>query len=129
MELTLYGIDIYTVDVDDRGIDFVARASGGNYFEFQVKSVRESGYIFLPKASFELRPNLFAAVVVFKNGEVPHLFLVPSLEWLKPNDLLRDRKYEGKKSPPEWGINISAKNWELLEQYRCEKVVRVLGSA
>ena len=126
MALTLHGIDIYTSDVDDRGIDFIARTTSGSFYEVQVKSLRESGYIFHQKSLFELKPNLISAVVIFRNSEPPHLFLIPALEWLKPNALLRDRDYEGKQSDPEWGINVSKKNWPLLEQYAFERMVSVL---
>jgi len=124
MELTLYGVDIYTSDVDDRGIDFVARKNVSTYYDFQVKSVRDYKYIFFPKDKFQLCPNLIAAVVVFVNEEPPNLFAIPSLEWERPNKLLVSRDYEGKKSKPEWGLNISQKNWGLLKEYEFEKVVR-----
>jgi hypothetical protein len=126
MELTLHGIDIYTADVDDRGIDFVARTPKGSFYEVQVKSLRESGYIFFEKSKFELRANLVAAIVIFRQGEPPTPFLIPALEWLKPNSLLANRDYEGKKSAPEWGLNISKKNWPLLEQYGFEKMAGVM---
>jgi hypothetical protein len=42
MEFALYAFEVYTSEVDDRGIDFVARHGAGGFFEVQVKSVRES---------------------------------------------------------------------------------------
>ena len=126
MEMTLHGIDVYTADVDDRGIDFIARTAKGAFYEVQVKSLRNTGYIFHPKDLFEPRPNLVSAVVIFRDGEPPHLFLIPAPEWLNPNDLLRDHNYDGKKSAPEWGINVSKKNWPLLEKYSFEKMVVAL---
>ena len=46
MELTMYGFQVYTTEVDDRGIDFVARFENGSFVSIQVKSVRENGYVF-----------------------------------------------------------------------------------
>ena len=40
MEFTKYGFDVYTAEVDDKGIDFVIRNSGDKYFDIQVKSIR-----------------------------------------------------------------------------------------
>ncbi|SRR6266446_7563919 len=60
MELTLWGFDVYTTEVDDRGIDFVIRRGTNRYYDVQVKSSRSMNYIFFPKATFELRDNLFS---------------------------------------------------------------------
>ncbi len=40
----------------------------------------------------------------------PSLFLIPATEWLNPSSPLVSRDYEGKKSPPEYGVNVS-KSW------------------
>jgi hypothetical protein len=126
MEFTVYGFDVYSTEVDDRGIDFVIRKEPGTYFDIQVKSVRDLNYIFMRKDKFQLRSNLFVAIVLFTEGELPKVYLIPSDEWKKPNELLVDRKYEGKKSPPEWGLNLSKKNMSILEKYNFEKQVMKL---
>lgn len=126
MELTLYGFDIYTSEVDDRGIDFVIRKSRDRYYDVQVKSIRGLGYIFFPKSKFDLHPNLLAAIVVLQPMESPHLFLVPSVVWEKPNRLFVDREYIGKKSPPEWGLNLNKTTYTLLADYSFEKIITSL---
>lgn len=40
MELTAQGCDVYTSEVDDRGIDFVIRKDYWHYYDIQVKSFR-----------------------------------------------------------------------------------------
>ena len=41
MEFVSYGYDVYTSEVDDHGVDFVARNPvDGQYYEIQVKSIR-----------------------------------------------------------------------------------------
>jgi len=127
MELTLYGLDTFTPEVDDKGIDFIVRNMSGEHFEVQVKSVRRMNYIFFPKSKFEIRSNMFAAVVVFETGKAPKLFLIPSEAWNTPNALLRSHDFEGKKGKPEWGLNISRKNWPLLERFAFEKVVQLIA--
>lgn len=126
MALTQFDLDVYSAEVDDKGIDFVIRKNADLYYEIQVKSIRGMNYVFFPKDKFELRQNLYAAVVVFLNDQTPELFLINSTEWLKPNSLFVDRRYEGKKSNPEWGLNISKKNWFILEQYAFDKVALTL---
>jgi len=126
MEFTLYGYDVYTTEVDDQGIDFVIRKSDLSYYDVQVKSVRGLNYIFFPKDKFILRKNLIATIVVFCEGKLPYLFLIPSLTWENPNKLFVSRDYAGKKSKPEYGINLSMRNFSLLEEYRFDNVIRSL---
>ena len=41
MEFTSYGYDVYTSEVDDHGVDFIAKNPTGHFWEVQVKAVRE----------------------------------------------------------------------------------------
>ena len=129
MELTMYGFQVYATEVDDRGIDFVARFESGPYFSIQVKSVREKGYVFMQKEKFQISTDWYLALAVLEQGREPNLYLIPSDAWKTPNALFVDRNYEGKKSKPEWGINLSKKNMPLLEAYSFECVVPQLKHA
>lgn len=122
MEFTLYGFEVYSSEVDDRGIDFVLRKDY-RYYDVQVKSIRGLNYIFFPKHKFELRENLLAAVVIYHEGKPPELYLIPSKVWENPNALFVSHDYEGKKSKPEWGLNLSQKNLPLLSPYQFDKIV------
>jgi hypothetical protein len=117
MELTMYGFQVYATEVDDRGIDFVARYENGPYLSVQVKSVRKSGYVFMQKEKFQLAEDLYLALAILNEGMEPNLYLIPSVIWREPNSVFVDRNYEGLKSKPEWGINISIKNIPLLSKY------------
>lgn len=120
MEFTLHGFDVYSAEVDDKGIDFVVRKDADKYYDIQVKSARllkTGNYIFMQKAKFQPCGNLYAAIVLFTDGHAPDLYLIPSTAWLIPDALCRDRDYEGKKSKPEYGLNISARNMPLLAEY------------
>ncbi|MGH8427914.1 MAG: DUF4365 domain-containing protein [Gammaproteobacteria bacterium] len=123
MELTMFGFQVYSTEVDDRGIDFVARHERGLYIEIQVKSLRSMGYVFMPKQKFVLSNNLYLALGLLTEGKAPELFLVPSLVWEQPNGVFVSRDYEGLKSKPEWGLNISQRNMGSLEPYRFETTV------
>ena len=42
MEFASYGFEVYTSEVDDHGIDFIAKTKNSRYLEIQVKSVRQA---------------------------------------------------------------------------------------
>lgn len=120
MELTMHGFQVYGTEVDDRGIDFVARHEDGPFCEVQVKSARGMTYVFAQKSKFVIRESLYMALVLFTEGIAPELFLIPATTWRSPNELFVDREYEGLKSKPEYGVNLSKKNMDVLAQYRFE---------
>ena len=118
MEFTKEGFDVYTTEVDDKGIDFVVRKNEKEYFDIQVKSVRNYNYIFVRKDIFTPRKNLLLAVVLFKQNEDPTLLLMPSLNWIElKHKFLTERNYDGKRSKPEWGINIGKSNIEEIKSH------------
>jgi hypothetical protein len=120
MEFTLFGFEVYTSEVDDRCVDFVVRRDGGHFYDVQVKSVRGFNYIFVPKERFAIATHRLVAAVILHKQKEPELYIVPMTAWLTPNALVVSRDYDGKKSKPEWGLNLSAKNQPLLEKYRFE---------
>lgn len=128
MELTMFGFQVYSTEVDDRGIDFIVRYENGPFLSIQVKSIREKGYVFMQKEKFELSADLYLALAILNEGAEPRLFLIPSEAWKEPNALLVDRDYIGKKSKPEWGVNLSKKNMVSLEEYAFPKMVSILKS-
>ena len=123
MEFALYGFEVYTAEVDDRGIDFVARHAPGGFFEVQVKSARETTYVFMQKDKFPLSPDRLLALVLLEEDQPPDLYLIPATAWLAPNALLVGRDYEGLKSKPEWGVQLSLRNRPLLVPYRFDTSV------
>lgn len=78
----------------------------------QVKSVHPGSYIYMKKATFPLKPWVTVGVVVFDQDHEaePSLFLIPATHWCTPAPPLVERDYVGKKSPPEFGLNVN-KNW------------------
>lgn len=122
----MYGFQVFTTEVDDRGIDFVARHETAPFIEIQVKSLRSMGYVFMQKTKFKLGENVYLALGLLFQNEPPSLYLIPSTVWLSPDSLFVERNYEGLKSKPEWGLNISKKNMPVLEKYRFESTVQRL---
>lgn len=138
MEFTRLGFDVYEPEVDDRGIDFLIRKEVSKvskteirYYEIQVKSLRKWGYIFISKDKLTPTNQRLVAVVHFpENKEPPKLYLIPSTEWLQAKSpLLVERDYgkSGQKSKPEWGLNLSHKNLELLSKYELDQVAKSLS--
>jgi len=127
MEFSSYGFDVYTSEVDDHGVDFVAKApKGHNFYEIQVKSCRDLTYIFIPKSKMDLTPNRIVCIILFSDDNLPDVYAIPATAWLAQNDLLKSKDYEGLKSAPEWGINLSKKNLSILEPYRIENSLKTL---
>ena len=125
MEFASYGFEVYTSEVDDHGVDFIAKLPGENrFFEVQVKSVRDYGYIYMAKSKMpKLSEDRLVCYSHFVDGQLPDVFVIPAIAWNTPNAVLVDRKYDkpGQKSEPEWGINISKKNYNLLDEYKADR--------
>jgi len=125
-EFLRWGLEVYSTEVDERGIDLLVRNNAGNIYDFQVKSSRNLNYIFFRKETFAPRNNLYASVVLLMDDNPAALFLIPSTVWAQPTDLFVSRDYEGLKSKPEWGLNLSQKNLPLLEPYRFPQKVSLM---
>lgn len=128
MEFTLHGFDVYTSEVDDKGIDFVCCTKDPRrYYDIQVKSVKGFNYVFHRKEHFALRESLYSALVILIEGKPPESYLVPSIVWHEPNQLFVSRDYvPPKKSSPEWGLNLSQRNYHLLQQFGFEDIATSL---
>jgi hypothetical protein len=127
MEFASYGLEVYTTEVDDHGVDFIVKDKNGRFCEIQVKSLRGKGYVFMPKSKFDINnKNLYLTLLVFENGKLPDIFLIPAEAWRVPNEVFVDRNYDkpGQKSAPEYGINISQKNYDILEIFKFEESIQ-----
>jgi len=126
MALTSYGMSVYTSEVDDHGIDFVAEGTDG-FLKFQVKSVRDTNYVFMRKEYFNIEdPSLYLILIILKDGEHPDTYMIPASAWkTSESKLLVDHDYEGKKSAPEYGVNLSSRTMPELEQYKLDKMLEV----
>jgi len=130
MEMARLGCDVYVPEVDDKGIDLVVRLAPGSYAEVQAKGVRGYSYVFMRKNVFPLSASRYLALVRFTDGRWPDVYLIPATAWLTPDAVFTSRDYVGRKSAPEWGLNLSAKAMPLLEPFRLERQVsRLLEGA
>jgi hypothetical protein len=124
MEFASYGFEVYTTEVDDHGVDFIAKApKGHNFYEVQVKSCRDLTYIFIPKSKMELTSNRIVCILLFSDDCLPDVYIIPATAWLVENDLFKSKDYKDLKSSPEWGLNLSKKNLPLLKPYKIENIL------
>lgn len=124
MEFASYGLDVYTSEVDDHGIDFVAKTKSGKFLEIQVKSVRQTNYVYMQKGKWDIEdPNTYLVLLLFEDGQLPETYLIPATAWKTPGILLCDKDYEGLKSRPEYGLNLSKKNLPMLGEFKLEEIL------
>jgi len=127
MEFASYGLEVYTSEVDDRGIDFIVCDKHGRFCEIQVKSLRGTGYIFAQKSKFNKEnERLYMAVLLFEQLIMPHIYLIPATRWQVIDNVFVERDYDkpGQTSKPEYGINVSNRNLEVLEQFRFSSIIQ-----
>ena len=74
MEFASYGFEVYTSEVDDHGVDFIAKNPyNKQFYEVQVKSMRNTGYVFVQKEKIELQENWLLCLMRFVDGALPEV--------------------------------------------------------
>lgn len=128
MEFASYGFEVYSSEVDDHGVDFIVKVPGTTkFYEVQVKSVRDYGYVFISKSKMPvLTSDRLVCYLHFLDDQLPDVFVIPATAWDKPNAVLVERNYDkpGQTSTPEWGINISKKNFRVLDSYKADNKLK-----
>lgn len=107
-----------------QNIDFYIKNDDKTY-KFKVKSLRKpnTSYAFIPKDRFDVNDKSLFMVLVMFYKDYASIFIIPAQDWLNENRLLRNREYKGKKSKPEWGLNVSEKNMDLLDDYKLQNML------
>lgn len=125
------GLDVFSTEVDDKGIDFVVKNKHGEYFDVQVKASNQT-YVFMRKEVFKPRTNLYVALLVIDKKDNNFFVLIPSLDFEKkplPN-YLSDKEYEGLRSKPEYGISPTDRNLnDIVEKYSFSKIIHQIINA
>ena len=118
MEYISYGYDVYASEVDDHGVDFVAKDRDGRFLEIQVKSTLKTNYAFISADKLALDESRQVCYLRFQDGEFPKVYVIPAVVWLNPPD---GGPFVAR--PYEYGINWSKKNLQVMEQYKAENVL------
>jgi hypothetical protein len=93
------------------------RTPSGQSVEVFVSTQRLGGYVFWAQRRFQPASNRFAAVVLLADADDPHLYVVPSTDWLDARPPLKDRPNVGKKSEAEYGISLARASLPALKRY------------
>ncbi|MEZ8882548.1 hypothetical protein AB4559_06235 [Vibrio sp. 10N.222.51.C8] len=120
MEFTMFGFEVYTAEVDDRGIDFIAR-KGGQFFEVQVKTITNENQQFITESKLKSSASFLVVLVRLVEGESPTISVFSGDMWCSEDGLLIYKSYEGLKSAPEYRIQLTKRRVPLLEKYSFEK--------
>lgn len=124
MEFTSYGYDVYTSEVDDHGVDFLARnVQTEEIYRVQVKSLLRGSYTFIKKDKIKMDKYHLVCLLHFVEDKLPEVYIIPATAWKNTNDVFRDRDNYKK---PEWGINYSQKNVYLLDKYKAENYFTII---
>ena len=108
---------IVTQPSNPRDGKLAVRTGAGRRVEVFVSTQRVGGYVFWTKRRLQPSEHRFAVLVLLGDDPEPGVYLVPSLEWADASPPLTDRDYEGRKSEPEYGIEISASSLASLRRY------------
>ena len=121
-------MSIYSSEVDDHGIDFIAESKRG-FLKFQVKTIRKgTGYVFMREEYFDISDqSLYLFLLLLNDGEHPIEYLIPATTWDNDSsNIFVYHSYKGKKSKPEYGLKISAKNIPQLERFKLENMITAI---
>lgn len=127
MALASYGMSVYSSEVDDHGIDFVAESKKG-FLKFQVKSIRleSTRYAFVHEKDFDITDeNMYMFLIILADGEHPECYIIPSTAWKEcgqNNTFVHHPNYK----EPEYGVNVSDKNLAKLQDYRMGLIINSL---
>lgn len=128
MEFAMYGFEVYTSEVDDRGIDFVARREPGQFIEVQVKTVTGNNLQFINASKFKKSEQFVVALIRLAEHVEPKLYLFRGTDWPSGDGLLVYSPYEGKKSESAYEIRLAKSREKTLEAYRFDNRVNQISA-
>ncbi len=121
IEFASYGYEVFSSEVDDRGVDFVVKDEEGNFLDVQVKATRDH-YVFIRKDKIVLDDRHLVCYIRFVPGEMPEIYIIPASVWKTPNEVFVSHDYNrpGQSGKPEWGINYSKRNRAMFAPYEAK---------
>lgn len=127
MEFAMFGFLVFSSEVDDRGIDFVARRPDGTHFDIQVKTITGTNYAFIKESKFD--KNLVVCLVVLNEGIPPEAYLFFHDDWNEPTnkELLKRKKFDNA-AEPEYGIYLAQKRWALFDSFELSIRINLLSA-
>jgi hypothetical protein len=84
-------------------------------------------YPYWVKSDWEPDVRHFACLVRLPESDPAEVYVIPTTVWEAPDNVFVSRDYPDLKSPPEWGINLSARNLPALQRYRMPGAASLLA--
>jgi hypothetical protein len=121
------GLEAYSAEANDRGIDCLVRYAPGRFLEVHVQATRNRTRVSIDKAlvgssperiEARLRGAFCVAFFSFEDGREPEMYLIPGHAWLDPNPCLVDNNDTEDGLPPRFEINPSENYQSILDKYR-----------
>ena len=127
MEFAMFGFLVFSSEVDDRGIDFVARSSDGKHFDIQVKTITGTNYTFIKESKFD--EALVVCLIVLNERVPPSAYLFVRDDWNKSNnsELLKLKKFDNA-SEAEYGVYLAQKRAALLSTFEISSRIHLLSA-
>ena len=91
-----------------------------------VATRRGLRYPFWVKTDWQPHPHHLACLVRLPEGGAAEVYMIPTTVWSSPDGVFVSRDYVGLGSPPEWGINLSARNLPALLPYLMPGAAKLL---
>lgn len=124
MEFAKYGFEVYTSEVDDHGIDFVAKCpETSKFYEVQVKSKRPRGSIFVNKDDMTMDEYHLLCCICFGEKEWPDVYAIPMTEWENKDNYPALSESNGIETKPAWTVNFSKRNSTVLDKFKIDQVL------
>lgn len=121
-ELVRAGYEVFTTEVDDRGIDLVVRGPDLVFRTVQVKAVRNDQSVYLNKVSFSTTDGGLLAIVDLENECLPVVCVIPARDVGQASELFGEWK-DTKTGKDWWFVKFKKKSRALLrEQYRLKTI-------
>ncbi|MEM7682360.1 MAG: hypothetical protein AAF288_10435 [Planctomycetota bacterium] len=117
----------YTADVDDHGVDLVARSPAGRFYEVQVKLTGPTVNPFVYAKSFRATAAYLVCFVCILPGQAVALYLAAGSDWGDPAYPCLNYNAAGGGAGPYYELSLASKYAEALRALEFDRYVAKLG--
>lgn len=125
MAFTLEGLEVYTTEYDDRGVDFVIRNKSGKFFSVQVKTTDASSNPFIKSEKFQVSDDFIFCAVRIVEGKLPIIYIAKGSDWEAENECLHYNP-DGGSSGAYYEIRFANKYEDQLKKMEFINYIRCI---
>ncbi len=127
-----YRFEIFQNESSNPGIDFIVKTKSGNYHEvfLQPLNLDADRSVKIPKTEFgfELKDNLWIALVLFMKEMEPAIYLIPSKVFENPSEIfINNEQDERFRHLSNWEVKVFTKAIPELSKYGFSAMVTKLS--